>query len=110
MHVDDLAKACVFILGLEKKAYWNAVDGRMPFLNVGSGKDVQIIELAELISEAVGFKGLIKYDNTMPNGMVRKLLNSSKVNALGWKPLISLEEGIATTLNWYQLNKQSVRG
>ncbi len=110
MHVDDLANACIFVLGLEKTIYWNNVDVRMPFLNVGSGADVQISELVELISQAAGFKGCVKFDHTMPNGMARKLLNSSKIHALGWKPLISLEEGVATTLAWYKLNKQQVRG
>jgi GDP-L-fucose synthase len=71
------------------------------FVNVGTGVDIKIKELAIMIKEIVGFKGEIKHDLSKPDGTLRKLLDVSKVKQLGWKPKIGLEEGIRKVYNWY---------
>ncbi|MEW6001775.1 MAG: GDP-L-fucose synthase [Nitrospirota bacterium] len=92
LHVDDLADACVFLM--------NHYDSG-EIINIGTGRDVTIKELAELIKEIVGFDGEIVWDKTKPDGMVRKLLDISKLKSLGWTPKISLRDGIKQTYEWY---------
>jgi GDP-L-fucose synthase len=96
LHVDDLAKAVV--LCLDKYD-----DSKQ--INIGSGHEVSIKDLASKISNAVGFKGEIIWDSSKPDGTMRKVLDSSKITKLGWKPLISLDQGIASTVEWYLQNK-----
>ena len=96
LHVDDLAKAVV--LCMEKYD-----DSKQ--INIGSGQEVSIKDLAEKISKAVGFSGEIMWDSTKPDGTMRKVLDSSKIANLGWKPLILLDQGIASTVEWYLQNK-----
>jgi GDP-L-fucose synthase len=95
LHVDDLADACVHLL----KHYDDAL-----FLNVGSGSDLSIDELAATISGIVGFTGKFVYDPSRPDGTARKLLSSSRLFAHGWRPNISLEAGIRSTYEWYLNN------
>ena len=92
LHVDDLAEACFTCM----KYY----DSPEP-INVGTGKDVTIKELAETIAKTVGYDDLINWDITKPNGTPRKVLNVDKIKTLGWEPKISLEEGIKSTYEWY---------
>ncbi len=92
LHVDDLADACLFLMN-------NYEDSQI--INIGAGKDIRIKELAELIKEVVGFSGDIVFDPSKPDGMPRKLLNVSKLKALGWQPKISLREGLEKTYRWY---------
>ena len=73
-------------------------------VNVGSGEDLTILELARLVAEVVGFEGEIVTDPTKPDGMPRKLLDSARLNGLGWKPRIGLKDGIAETYRWYREN------
>ena len=73
-------------------------------INVGWGKDISIAELADLISGVVGFPGRLAFDPSKPDGTPRKLLDTSKLTALGWRPSISLDAGIASTYDWYQSN------
>ena len=89
LHVDDLARAAVFCL--EKWTY-SSQDKQPAFLNVGTGIDISIKELANLVARASGFKGEIKWDATKPDGTPRKLLDISQLNGLGWKPTIKLED------------------
>ena len=96
LHVDDLAKAV--LLCMDK---YN--DSQQ--INIGSGHEVSIKELAAKISIAVGFSGEIIWDVSKPDGTPRKVLDSSKIAKLGWKPLIELEEGIISTVKLYLLNK-----
>jgi GDP-L-fucose synthase len=96
LHVDDLAKAVV--LCMDKYD-----DSKQ--INVGSGEEVSIKDLADKISKAVGFSGEIIWDSSKPDGTMRKVLDSSKIANLGWKPLISLDQGIASTVEWYLQNK-----
>src|SRR2546421_9293535 len=95
LHVDDLASACLFLL----EKYDSS-----EIINVGRGEDVSIRELAELICEVVGFDGDLAWDATKPDGTPRKLLDVSKLRALGWKPSIPLRDGIARTYEWFLAN------
>lgn len=86
LHVDDLAKACFHLLELDDPADW---------INVGTGSDVTILELAQLVAKTVGFKGKILTDPDKPDGTPRKLLDTTLINSTGWHPIISLEDGLA---------------
>ena len=92
LHVDDLADACLFLL-----RNYNSPS----IINVGCGEDVSIRELAELICEIVGFAGDLSFDANKPDGTPRKLLDVSKLKALGWEPRVSLRDGIARTYQWF---------
>ena len=96
MHVDDFAKAVLVCM----ERYDNSEQ-----INVGTGQEVSIKDLASKISKAVGFNGEIVWDASKPDGTMRKVLDSSKISKLGWKPLISLDQGIASTVEWYLQNK-----
>jgi len=96
MHVDDFAKAVLVCID----KYDNSQQ-----INVGSGHEISIKELADKISKVVGFSGEIIWDSSKPDGTMRKVLDSSKITKLGWKPLISLDQGIASTVEWYLQNK-----
>ena len=93
LHVDDLAQAVV----LASEKYDSSLH-----LNVGTGEDLSIKELAQKVAHAAGFTGDIEWDATKPDGTPRKVLDVSRVKALGWKPTITLEEGIASTIAWYK--------
>jgi GDP-L-fucose synthase len=97
LHVDDLASACRFLLE-------NHTDPAL--INVGYGEDVTIRELAEIICQVVGFGGNLTFDTGKPDGTPRKLMDSSRLRALGWKPSIALREGIERTYSWYLANRQ----
>jgi GDP-L-fucose synthase len=92
LHVDDLADAVCFLLERYESP---------EIINVGVGEDVSIAELAELVRDIVGFTGTIAYDSTKPDGTPRKLLDVSKIHALGWKATIALADGIRSTYRWY---------
>lgn len=92
LHVDDCASALVHIM-----RHYSSPQ----HINVGSGEDLQIIELARLIAEVVGFEGRITNDLTKPNGTPRKLMSGNKLRALGWRPGISLRDGISSTYDWF---------
>ncbi|MGW1809114.1 GDP-L-fucose synthase family protein [Streptomyces sp. NPDC002078] len=95
LHVDDLARACLHLL--------EHYDGDGP-VNVGTGKDVTIRELAELVAEVVGYQGSVEWDPSQPDGTPRKLLDISRLTALGWSPRIELREGLSQTYAWYVEN------
>lgn len=95
LHVDDLADAVVFLM--EKYS-------GLSHINVGSGKEVTIKELAELVKEVVGFNGQLVWDSSKPDGTPRKLMDSSKLAEMGWEPKISLKDGLADTYKWYLKN------
>jgi len=95
LHVDDLANACLMLL--------SNYDSEQT-INVGCGEDLPIKELAETVADVVGFTGTIEWDSSKPDGMPRKLLDTSRINALGWKPQISLRDGLTSTYAWYLEN------
>ncbi len=100
LHVDDLADAVDFLID-----NYDSDEA----INIGAGKDISILELASLISEIVGYEGSIKWDTSKPNGTPRKLLDTSKINSLGWYPKISLVEGVTSTYEWFlgEINKNN---
>jgi len=93
LHVDDLADACVFLM----QRYSD-----LSPVNVGWGEDVSIAELAALVAEATGFRGQLRFDTSKPDGTPRKLLDVSRMSALGWKARIPLAQGIRSTVDWYR--------
>lgn len=100
LHVDDLADACLMLM--------DKYDGLEP-INVGCGEDVTIRELAELIARIVGFRGTLRFDTSKPDGTPRKLLDVSRIRALGWWPRISLEKGLSGTIDWYLQRRDRLR-
>jgi len=93
---DDMAEACVFLMRLPDAEFGRLVaPAQAPLINIGAGKDQSIAELAALIADVLGYRGEFVYDASKPDGMPRKLLDSSRIGALGWKPSVALREGIA---------------
>ena len=96
LHTDDLAQAVLLLM--EKY-------DEDSHINVGSSEEITIKDLAKLIAETAGYKGEIKWDSTKPDGTPRKIMDNSRINALGWRSKISLKDGISSTLNWYRENR-----
>ena len=100
LHADDLAEACVLLLERYSQA---------GHINVGSGEELSIRQLAEQVAQVVGFTGRLEFDPSMPDGTPRKLMDVSRIRALGWKPRHSLPEGIRSAYAWYLANSAEVR-
>ena len=98
LHVDDFAKASIKVMSISKKKYKKICGEENHFINVGYGKEINIKDLALLIAEISNYKGKFVYDNSMPNGTMSKLIDSSKMFKLGWKPKISLKSGIESII------------
>ena len=94
LYVDDMAAACIHIMNLDKALYDQHTSPMLSHINVGYGDDVTIADLATLIAKTVGFSGRIDFDATKPDGTLRKLLDSTRLNTLGWKATINLEKGL----------------
>lgn len=109
LHVDDMAAACVFLLNLPKDIYAANTQPMLSHINVGTGSDVSIADLARTIAQVTGFEGRISYDATKPDGAPRKLLDVSRLTNMGWQASISLEEGIHQTYDWFLSNQGSLR-
>jgi len=101
LYVDDMADACLFILGLDSKLYQENTNQMLSHINVGSGKEITIKNLAEIIKKVVNFKGNLNFDTNMPDGSIRKLVDSSRLTKLGWKYTTDLEIGLTKTYDWY---------
>jgi GDP-L-fucose synthase len=101
LFVDDLARACVYIMNLNKNKYLKNIKPTISHINVGSGLDLTIKDLAKKIKEITQFKGAIEFDVNQPDGMKRKLLDSKRINEMGWKPEISLDQGLRITYEDY---------
>ena len=101
LHVDDMATAAVFAMNLDKNIYEANTSPTLSHLNVGSGVEISIKQLAELVVEVVGFKGNIIWDKSMPDGAPRKLMDSARISNLGWSPRYSLVEGIENAYNHF---------
>jgi len=100
LHVDDLAEACVHLMDLPPERYWSVASERCSHVNVGTGSDTTIAELAARIAGITGFAGEIAFDPSMPDGTPRKLLDVGRLRALGWEASIDLEAGIHNTYAW----------
>ena len=104
LHVDDLADACLFVMGVEKSTYEQATRSTLGHVNVGSGEEVTIAELAQMLAGVTGFSGRIVYDPSRPDGTPRKLLDTTRLESMGWRPTIRLEEGLSRTYQWFLEN------
>lgn len=110
LHVDDMAAASIFVMNLDKGIYENHTDPMQSHINVGTGTDCSILEVAQTISDVVGFKGRITTDPSKPDGAPRKLMNVDRLRQLGWEASIGLESGLKNTYEWFQLHQVDVRG
>ena len=110
LHVDDMAAACLHVMNLAKATYAEATEPMLSHLNVGTGLDCTIRELAETMAEVTGFSGQIVWDADKPDGTPRKLLDVSRLKRLGWQASIPLREGLAQTYRWYLDHFESARG
>ena len=109
LHVDDMAEASLFVLDLDRATYDANTERMLSHINVGTGEDISILELAQLVAEVTGFTGRIETDPTRPDGTPRKLMDVSRLEAMGWRAKIGLREGVAATYRWYLENAARVR-
>lgn len=109
LHVDDMAAASLFVNDLSKDVYAANTDPMLSHINVGSGTDITVLDLAWTIAGVTGFEGRITTDPSKPDGAIRKLMDVSRLTAMGWQSQISLEDGIAATYRWYLDNFATVR-
>lgn len=109
LHVDDMAEASLFVLNLSKETYDRETQPMLSHINVGSGTDVTIMELAQKVACVVGYEGQIKLDPSKPDGTLRKLMDVSRLDRLGWKASITLEHGIFETYCWFLANAETFR-
>ena len=101
LYVDDMAEASLYVLNLDEKTYKSNTKPMLSHINVGSGVDVSIRELAETMKSVVGFKGELKFDTSKPDGPPRKLTDVSRLKAMGWEYNVGLEEGLKRTYDWF---------
>ena len=109
MHVDDLASAAVHVMSLSKTSYDEVVPQRISHVNVGTGEDLSIAELAQAVATTTGYEGQLVFDTSKPDGTPRKLLDVSRLARLGWRARIGLQEGLESTYRWYQQHVASLR-
>ena len=109
LHVDDMAAASLFVLDLPADIYQTNTHPMLSHINVGSGTDISILELAQIVARVTGFQGTIATDPTKPDGTMRKLMDVSRLSQMGWQAQIGLEHGIRETYQWYLDNCDSVR-
>jgi len=101
LYVDDMAQASLFILGLDKEVYYANTQPMLSHINVGSGVDITIRELAEIMRKVVGFEGEITFDETKSDGALRKLVDISRLSNMGWRYSIDIKSGLNKTYKWY---------
>ena len=110
LHVDDMAAASLFVLNLPKPDHDAATSAMLSHINVGSGTDVSILDLAQMVAKITGYSGRIVTDATKPDGAPRKLMDVTRLKSMGWQAKIALEDGVSQTYSWFLQNKQSLRG
>ena len=110
LHVDDMAAASVYVMELDEATYRQHTQPMLSHINVGTGVDCTIRELAETIARVTGFTGSLKFDATRPDGTPRKLMDVSRLKALGWQAGIGLEEGLRDAYRWFLDNQDRFRG
>jgi len=106
LYVDDMAQASLFVLELDKETYKANTQPMLSHINVGTGKDVTIREMAETMKEVVGFKGSLTFDTTKPDGAPRKLIDIIRLKRMGWEYSVDLKEGLDKTYEWYRTNNK----
>ncbi len=109
LHVDDMAAACIFVMELDAETYNSNTQPMISHINVGSGIDHTIRKLAQIIAKITGFDGTLVFDDSKPDGVPRKLMDTSKLKSLGWQPSISLEDGLKQTYQWCLSNLDRIR-
>ena len=109
LHVDDMAAASVFVMNLKNEAYQEYTRPNLSHINVGTGIDCTIRELAETMAGVVGYEGELVFDSTKPDGTFRKLMNVDRLNSLGWAFNINLEQGLASTYEWFKKSTKGLR-
>ena len=109
LHVDDMAAASIHVMELDKDIYEANTQPMLSHINVGTGVDCTIRELVETVAKVTGFKGAIKWDTSKPDGTPRKLMDVSRLKALGWQYSVSLEDGLMQTYNWFIANQSTFR-
>jgi len=110
LHVDDMAEASLFVLGLDDAVYRANTQPMLSHINVGTGTDISIAELAGMLARITGFKGRVTFDPSKPDGTPRKLLDVSRLSRMGWQARIPLEDGLRSTYQWYLARQGSLRG
>lgn len=110
LHVDDMAAASIFVMNASKEVYESCTKEMLSHINVGTGVDCTIAELALTMAEVVGYQGEVKFDADKPDGAPRKLMNVGTLKALGWEYSIELKDGLASTYDWFLANQTSFRG
>ncbi|MGM0583336.1 MAG: GDP-L-fucose synthase [Pseudomonadota bacterium] len=109
LHVDDMAEAALFVLDLDHENYAANTEPMLSHINVGTGEDVSIAELAELVARVTGFEGRISWDRSKPDGTPRKLLDVSRLAEMGWRARMPLEQGLHETYAWFLENRDRLR-
>ncbi len=110
LHVDDMAAACVHVMDLAPDVYGGQTAPMLSHINVGTGQDCTIRALAETIADVTGFTGELTFDTSKPDGTPRKLLDTTKLAALGWQARIPLRDGLQSTYDWFLANRNRFRG
>ena len=111
LHVDDMAAASLFVADLPDAQYQSATEPMLSHINVGTGRDISILDLARLVAQTVGYEGDILTDPTKPDGTMRKLMDVARLQDLGWTASISLKDGLQQTYSWFksQLEANGIR-
>ena len=104
LYVDDMAQASLFVLSLDKKTYQENTKTMLSHINVGTGKDTTIRDMAEIMKDVISFKGKLSFDTSRPDGVPRKLTDISRLSNMGWHSKINLREGLEKTYKWYVKN------
>lgn len=109
LHVDDIAETSLFVLELDKETYEANTQPMLSHINVGTGTDVSIMALAQMVGKVTGFEGKISNDPTKPNGTMRKLIDVSRVADMVWTAKVALREAVAETYQWFLDNQDAFR-
>jgi len=109
LHVDDMAAASIHVMNLDQETYQAHTQPMMSHINVGTGVDCTIREMAETVAKVVGYQGRVEFDTSKPDGAPRKLMNVSRLKALGWQASTTLEVGLSSTYQWFLANQTSFR-
>jgi GDP-L-fucose synthase len=110
LHVDDMARASVFVMEMDDALYAKNTRPDLSHINVGTGEDCTIRALAEALARVIGYEGRLEFDATKPDGTPRKLMDVSRLTAMGWRPEIGLEDGLRQTYRWFLENHATLRG
>jgi len=109
LHVDDMAAASIFVMDLDTPTLEQNTQEMLSHINVGTGQDCTIREMAETVAKVTGYRGKVEFDTSKPDGAPRKLLDVSRLKALGWEASITLEDGLRNTYDWFLQNQESFR-